>query len=188
MRFSSCSPSICPWAKVILASGTSRRIVAAISSMSFTRLCTKNTCPPRLSSRATASRIKISSNTCSSVVTGWRLGGGVAITLRSRAPISEKCSVRGIGVAESVSVSTFTFSSLSLSLVFTPNFCSSSIISRPRSLNLMSLFVSRCVPIRMSVLPSATRCRVSLICFVDLKRLMYSTVTGRVARRSRNVL
>ena len=39
---------------------------------------------------------------------GWRLGGGVEMTDRSREPISENCSVRGIGVAVRVSVSTLT--------------------------------------------------------------------------------
>ena len=46
--------------------------------------------------------------------------------LMSRAPISENCSVRGIGVADMVSVSTLVFSVRSFSFVETPNFCSTS--------------------------------------------------------------
>ena len=84
----------------------------------------------------------------------------------------------GIGVAVSVRVSTLTFISLSLSLILTPNFCSSSMTSRPRSLNFTSLLTIRCVPTRMSTLPSATPARMSLISLVDRKRLMYSTTTG----------
>ena len=54
--------------------------------------------------------------------------------LRSLAPRSENCRVRGIGVAVRVSVSTEALISLSFSFAETPNFCSSSIISSPRSL------------------------------------------------------
>ena len=54
---------------------------------------------------------------------------------KSRDPISENCNVLGIGVAVIVSVSILLFSCFSFSLVDTPNFCSSSIINRPRSLN-----------------------------------------------------
>ena len=53
--------------------------------------------------------------------------------LISRAPISENCKVRGIGVADIVSVSTFVLSLRSFSFVETPNFCSSSMISSPKS-------------------------------------------------------
>ena len=70
---------------------------------------------------------------------GVALGGGVCITERSRAPISENCKVRGIGVAVMVRVSTLTFIWRSFSFTLTPNFCSSSIISSPKSLNLMLL-------------------------------------------------
>ena len=60
------------------------------------------------------------------------------------------CSVRGIGVAERVSTSTVARSDLSHSLSSTPNRCSSSMMTRPRSLNATSFWTSRCVPIRMS--------------------------------------
>ena len=79
------------------------------------------------------------------------------MTLRSRAPMSENWSVRGMGVAVRVRQSTFTFICRSCSLALTPNFCSSSMMSSPRSLNLRFLLVMAWVPMRMSILPSATR-------------------------------
>ena len=85
---------------------------------------------------------------------GVAVGGGVCITERSRAPISENCKVRGIGVAVMVRVSTLTFIWRSFSFTLTPNFCSSSIISSPKSLNLMLLPIILCVPIRILILPS----------------------------------
>ena len=75
--------------------------------------------------------------------------------LKSRAPISENCKVRGIGVALIVRVSTFVFISFSFSFTLTPNFCSSSTISSPRSRNFTVLPINLCVPIRMSIFPSA---------------------------------
>ena len=50
----------------------------------------------------------------------------------SRRPTSDMCSVRGIGVAESVSTSTVARSVFSRSFTSTPNRCSSSMITRPR--------------------------------------------------------
>ena len=72
------------------------------------RLHMKKTCPPRLVSKLTASPTRLSSITDTVVRMGCRLAGGVVRLLRSRAPMSENCSVRGIGVALIVSVSTFT--------------------------------------------------------------------------------
>ena len=65
------------------------------------------------------------------------------------------CRVRGIGVAESVSTSTVERNVLSHSLSSTPNRCSSSMITSPRSLNATSFCRIRCVPIRMSTPPAA---------------------------------
>ena len=92
--------------------------------------------------------------------------------LRSRAPIKENCKVRGIGVAVSVSVSTVVRSVFSLSLTATPNFCSSSIIMRPRSLNLTRSATKAWVPIKISIWPAASFLRVAVISLADLKRLM----------------
>ena len=69
------------------------------------------------------------------VRTARRSTGGVAISDSSRTPVSASCSVRGIGVADSVSTCTSVFSSFSRSLCLTPKCCSSSMISRPRFLN-----------------------------------------------------
>ena len=84
---------------------------------------------------------------------------------KSLAPSNENWSVLGIGVAVRVRVSTSSLSCLSLSLGATPNFCSSSIISNPRSLNFISLFKSRCVPIIISVLPLSSEAVISFISF-----------------------
>jgi hypothetical protein len=68
---------------------------------------------------------------------GYRLGGGVVITDKSRAAISENCSVLGIGVAVKVNVSTFAAIVFSLSLLYLPQIFVSSTIN-PRSLKLHS--------------------------------------------------
>ena len=73
------------------------------------------------------------------------------MTLKSRAPSSENCKVRGIGVAVRVSTSTLVRSDLSFSLTATPNFCSSSMMSSPRSFHMTCLPTSLWVPMRMSI-------------------------------------
>ena len=143
-----------------------------ISRMFDKRLLTKNTCPPRVTSYEIASLKISSSNEIISVKTGWRFGGGVLIILKSLAPINENCSVLGIGVAVKVSVSTLTRIVLSLSFTETPNFCSSSIIINPKSLNFTLSATIACVPIRISIFPSANFFKVSEVSFVPLKRLI----------------
>ena len=73
----------------------------------------------------------------------------------SRTPASDICSVRGIGVALIEITSTFSLSWRNSSFCLTPKRCSSSTISRPRSLARTSRDSSRWVPIRMSTSPSA---------------------------------
>ena len=107
-----------------------------------------------------------------SVNTGCLLGGGVFIMLKSLAPINENCNVRGIGVAVKVSVSTVARSVLSLSLTETPNFCSSSMIINPKSLNFTRSAAMAWVPMSMSISPLATFFKVSVVCLADLNRLM----------------
>ena len=85
--------------------------------------------------------------------------------LMSRAPTSENCSVRGIGVADIVSVSTLTFIWRSFSFVATPNFCSSSMIRSPRSWNFTDLPISLWVPISMSIFPASRSASTALVCF-----------------------
>ena len=169
---SNASPSSCPCAIPILALGTKVFINPPNCIKSCTRLCMKNICPPRSISNSTASLISFSLKTCNSVRTGCRLGGGVLIILKSRAPINEKWSVLGMGVAVRVNVSTLALNCFNFSFTPTPNFCSSSIMSRPKSLNFTSLLTMRWVPIIISILPSASFPRVSLICFADLNRLI----------------
>ena len=65
----------------------------------------------------------------------------------SRIPDRAMFRVRGMGVAERVSTSTPLEISFSRSLWATPNRCSSSIISRPKSLNSMDFCNSLWVPI-----------------------------------------
>ena len=101
---------------------------------------------------------------------GWRFGGGVEITDKSRAAIKLNWSVLGIGVAVKVSVSTFSFIVFNLSFTATPNFCSSSIMRSPKSLNLIFLFVNWCVPMIISILPSLTPSMASFFCLVVLNR------------------
>ena len=61
--------------------------------------------------------MSFSSNAATTVWMAMRSLGGVSITLKSRTPVSDMCSVRGMGVAESVSTSTSFFSCLQPLLV-----------------------------------------------------------------------
>ena len=91
------------------------------------------------------------------------------------------CKVRGIGVAERVRTSTVALSDLSHSLSSTPNRCSSSITTRPRSLKVTSFWTIRWVPIRMSTPPVFVRLRTSLTSDLGRNRLTASTVNGNSA-------
>ena len=88
-----------------------------------------------------------------------------------------------MGVAVRVSVSTFTLICVSFSLAATPNFCSSSIISSPRSRNRTDLPSILWVPIRMSIFPSASSATMRLVSRVDFVRFRYSIRTGKSRRR-----
>ncbi len=94
---------------------------------------------------------------------------------RSRRPAIAMFSVRGIGVAVSVSRSTSARSFFSASFWRTPKRCSSSTMTRPRSLNFTSGCSSLCVPIITSIWPSASLASASSISFFDLKRDSTST-------------
>ena len=89
------------------------------------------------------------------VRTASRSIGGVAMIDISRTPVIASCSVRGIGVAESVSTCTSARSSFSRSLCPTPKCCSSSTTTRPRSLKLTVLPRTAWVPTTISTPPSA---------------------------------
>jgi hypothetical protein len=88
--------------------------------------------------------------------------GGVLMIDRSRAPSNENWSVRGIGVAVSVKVSTFDFKYRRRAFAATPNFCSSSMISNPKSLNSNVFPRILWVPITMSSVPFASHSRMDL--------------------------
>ncbi len=134
MTCSRASSPIWPWAVAIRASGTSSRSLAAALSIDSTRLWMKKTWPSRSSSR------RIAAVTCrlslgpTKVSTGCRSSGGVSIVDSSRIPVIDISSVRGMGVALMVSTSTAVRIFFRYSLCSTPNRCSSSIITRPRSL------------------------------------------------------
>ena len=90
MMVSSFSSCICPWAQATRTLGRSWRMSWAVPSMVCTRLCTKNTCPPRCSSRRIASTRTFLSKAHSSVWMGRRSRGGVLNSDMSRAPISAR--------------------------------------------------------------------------------------------------
>ena len=116
-----------------------------------------------------------------------RFCGGVAMTENSLRPSIAKDKVLGIGVAVSASTSTFFLKALSFSFCLTPNLCSSSITTKPRSLNLISGCKRRCVPMMMSIFPSCNRCNDSFCCFFDLNRDISSILIGHLAKRSQKL-
>ncbi len=97
---------IWPCATRIRASGSSVSSFSSMLLMVSTSLCRKYTCPPRLSSRSTASRMMPWLKLLTKVLMDRRRCGAVAITEKSRRPSSDIASVRGMGVAVSVSTST----------------------------------------------------------------------------------
>ena len=106
------------------------------------------------------------------------------MVLMSRRPLMAMLSVRGMGVAESVSISTPKNASFSFSLCFTPKRCSSSTMTRPRSLNFTSFCKRRCVPTTRSTVPSARPRKVARICFCVAKRDNSPILTGKACMRA----
>ncbi len=162
-----------PCASTMRASGTIARSRSAMRPRSSTRGTTQKTCPPRNRSRWIASRATTPSNGMMKVRTASRSTGGVAIRLISRTPVSASCSVRGMGVADSVSTCTSAFSAFSFSLWETPKCCSSSTISRPRSANSIPLASRAWVPTTMLTLPSASPRLTSAASFAVTMRLSW---------------
>ncbi len=158
-----------PCATAMRASGTSSAICAATRLIDDTRLCTKNTWPSRSSSRRIAAATCLSLYGPTKVRIGCRSSGGVASVDISRMPVTAISSVRGIGVALIARMSTLVLSFLSASLCSTPKRCSSSMMTRPRSLNWMLAPSSRCVPMTTSTVPSASPSMVSLRLLVGLE-------------------
>ncbi len=112
------------------------------------------------------------------VSTGCRSSGGVVIVDISRMPVTAISRVRGIGVADIVSTSTLARSFFSCSLCSTPKRCSSSTMTRPRSLNLVSCENSRWVPMTTSTEPSLSPSSVAFDSVSLWKRDSAFTLTG----------
>ena len=106
------------------------------------------------------------------------------MTDMSLAPIRDMYNVRGMGVADNVRQSTPVLIFFKCSFARTPNRCSSSMMINPKSLNLTSSLMIRCVPITMSTEPRAAPSKVSLICLGVRKRERTPIVTGKFAIRS----
>ena len=88
MVASSSRSFICPCPITIRASGTSSCRKRVIDTSDWMRLCTKNTWPPRSSSRSSASLMTALLNRRTAVSTGSRSRGAVSITDMSRTPES----------------------------------------------------------------------------------------------------
>ena len=176
-----------PWPTTMRASGTSFSSFSRMFWMVSTSLCRKYTCPPRLSSRSTASRMMPSDRRLTKVLMARRLLGAVAMTEKSRRPSMLIASVRGIGVAVSVSTSTSARMAFRRSFCRTPKRCSSSMMTRPRRLKATSLPISLWVPMTMSILPSANSFSASADSLAVLKRDNSAIFTGQSAKRSQNV-
>ena len=82
----------------------------------------------------------------------------------------------------------FVRSDFSFSLAATPNFCSSSMISSPKSCHLMVFPIILCVPISMSIFPASKSSSSSFVSLALFSLLMYSMRTGRSFMRSLKVL
>ena len=80
---------IWPCPMITRASGTSSWMKRAIEGSDCTRLWTKNTWPPRSSSRSSASLMTALLKRRTTVSTGSRSSGGVSITDMSRTPDSD---------------------------------------------------------------------------------------------------
>ena len=108
---------------------------------------------------------------------------GVAMIESSRTPVIASCSVRGIGVADSVSTCTSARSSFKRSLWPTPKCCSSSMTTRPRSFEATPLPRMACVPIRISMLPSPSSLLVSRASAAPTMRDSRPMRIGRPSKR-----
>ena len=89
------------------------------------------------------------------------------------------CIVLGIGVAVIVKTSIFDLYCFIFSFAFTPNLCSSSIISSPMSLNSTSLLNNLCVPTTMSTSPNFNFLITSFWYFALLNLFNISTFIGK---------
>ena len=117
-----------------------------------------------------------------------RRSSGAVVKLEiSRIPRRLMCSVRGMGVALSVSTSADNRNANKRCLCSTPNRCSSSTITKPRSANATSLLRMRCVPMTTSTFPAARSANTTLLSAAVLKRDRLSMRNGYARNRSRKV-
>ena len=151
--------------------------------MLSTRLYKMNTCPSRDNSLMHASRISVSVSSATYVCTGSRSRGAVRIVEMSRIPVKDICNVLGMGVAVIVRQSILLRRCFIFSLCSTPNRCSSSRISSPRSLNFTSADNSLCVPITKSMEPSASPSSEAFVSFGVAKRLSTAIFTPNGSKR-----
>ena len=106
----------------------------------------------------------------------------------SRIPVTAISRVRGIGVADIARTSTVVRIFFSDSFCSTPKRCSSSTITRPKSLNATSSERRRCVPMMTSTDPSVSDLRTSLLSFAVLNRDIPATLIGKPEYLSAKVL
>ena len=113
-----------------------------------------------------------------------RSGGGVSRLQMSRMPSSDRCSVRGIGVAVIVSTSTVCAQLLQPLLVLDAE---ALLLVDDDQAEVLELArpceTSRCVPMMMSTPPCATRLTMRFCSPAERKRLMTSTMNGYSASR-----
>ncbi len=182
---SSSSPAlILPCAMSISISGTSCSSFLLVSSSVSTRLCKKNTWPPRSTSCRIALATRSSLYESMTVSIACLFCGGVLRILMSRILSILMCNVRGIGVALIASESMFVFSSLRRSLSFTPKRCSSSIIISPKSLKTTSFWIMRWVPMIMSSSPFLSFSSVFFCSAGGINLESCAIFTGKFSKRS----
>ena len=99
----------------------------------------------------------------------------------SRIPVNPISKVRGMGVADIERTSTWVRSRFNASLCSTPKRCSSSMITRPKSLNWVSGESSRWVPMTTSTSPVRMPSRMRSISASLWNRDSGRTVTGNEA-------
>ena len=135
-RDSSCS-SIWPWATPMRASGTSCSSLFAHDADGSAPGCGRRTPgPSRSSSRRMAWRTSRSLKGPLWLTIGRRSSGGVLMVEMSRTPVSDRYSVRGMGWRSGSARPPRCAGCLKYSLWVTPKRCSSSMITRPRFLNV----------------------------------------------------
>ena len=136
MRASSSSSAIWPWPTPIARPARAAAHLRAIEIDVLDAVVDEVHLPPRasLARDRVADALVVELDDVASRI-AERSFGGVSMIRMSRMPSSDMCSVRGIGVADIVSTSTFVASASRRSLCATPKRCSSSMTTRPRSLN-----------------------------------------------------